>query len=116
MEKLDYIESLGVNTVWINPMILSNQEDNGYDVISYTEVDPLFGSEAEGERLIRALKDRGMRIIFDFPLNHTSDQHPWFQEALKGPKNPYRDYYVWTDGKDNRPYPNNWTAAFGGSA
>ncbi len=116
LEKLDYIESLGVNTVWINPMILSNQEDNGYDVISYTEVDPLFGSEADGERLIRALKDRGMRIIFDFPLNHTSDQHPWFQEALKGPKNPYRDYYVWTDGKDNRPYPNNWTAAFGGSA
>ncbi|WP_342387568.1 glycoside hydrolase family 13 protein [Salinicoccus bachuensis] len=116
LEKLDYIESLGVNTVWINPMILSNQEDNGYDVISYTKVDPLFGSEADGERLIRALKDRGMRIIFDFPLNHTSDQHPWFQEALKGPENPYRDYYIWANGKDNRPYPNNWTAAFGGSA
>lgn len=116
IEKLDYIESLGVNTVWFNPMISSNQKDNGYDVINYTKVDPLFGTEEDGDRLIEELKDRGIKIIFDFPLNHTSTQHSWFQEALKGPDNPYRDYYIWTEGEDNRPYPNNWTAAFGGSA
>ncbi|WP_411843118.1 alpha-glucosidase [Salinicoccus sp. HZC-1] len=116
VEKLDYIESLGVNTVWINPMILSNQKDNGYDAINYTKVDPLFGTEEDGDRLIKELKDRGIKIIFDFPLNHTSTQHSWFQEALKGLDNPYRDYYIWTEAEENRPYPNNWTAAFGGSA
>ncbi|WP_186365493.1 alpha-glucosidase [Salinicoccus cyprini] len=116
IEKLDYIESLGVNTVWINPMILSNQQDNGYDVINYTKVDPLFGTEEDGERLIKELKNRGIKIIFDFPLNHTSDQHPWFKEALKGKDNPYRNYYVWAESEEDRPYPNNWTAGFGGSA
>lgn len=115
-EKLDYIESLGVNTVWINPMILSNQKDNGYDVINYTKVDPIFGTEEDGERLIKEMKKRNLKIIFDFPLNHTSDQHPWFQEALKGKNNPYRNYYIWSEAEENRPYPNNWTAGFGGSA
>ncbi|MFC3419346.1 alpha-glucosidase [Salinicoccus hispanicus] len=116
IEKLDYIESLGVNTVWVNPMILSNQQDNGYDVINYTKVDPIFGTEEDGERLIKEIKGRGIKIIFDFPLNHTSVEHPWFQEALKGTDNSYRDYYIWTGAEDDRPYPNNWTAAFGGSA
>lgn len=116
LEKMDYIESLGVNTVWINPMILSNQKDKGYDVIDYKKVDPLFGTEEEGDQLINEIHSRGMKLIFDFPLNHTSDQHPWFQEALKGKENPYREYYIWTDGEEDRPYPNNWTAAFGGSA
>ncbi|GAB3068220.1 alpha-glucosidase [Salinicoccus sesuvii] len=116
IEKLDYIESLGVNTVWINPMVLSNQQDNGYDVINYTKVDPIFGTEEEGRKLIEEMKKRDLKIIFDFPLNHTSDQHPWFQEALKGKDNPYRDYYIWAEAQENRPYPNNWTAGFGGSA
>lgn len=116
IEKLDYVESLGVNTIWINPLTLSAQEDNGYDVIDYKKVDPLFGTDEEGFQLIEEIHKRDMKVIYDFPLNHTSDQHPWFKEALKGKDNQYRDYYIWTDGKESEPYPNNWLAAFGGSA
>lgn len=115
-EKLDYIKSLGVNTLWLNPIILSNQLDNGYDVIDYKKVDPLFGSEEDKDRFIREAKKRDFRIIFDFPLNHTSDQHPWFKEALKGEDNPHRHYYIWADAPEGDPYPNNWMAGFGGSA
>ncbi|WP_277630833.1 alpha-amylase family glycosyl hydrolase [Atopococcus tabaci] len=107
---------MGVNAIWINPMILSNQKDKGYDVIDYKKVDPLFGTEAESDALIKEIHDRGMNVIFDFPLNHTSDQHPWFQEALKGEDNSYRPYYIWADPKEDGSHPNNWTAAFGGSA
>lgn len=116
IQKLDYVKSLGVNTIWVNPMTRSAQKDNGYDVIDYKQVDPLFGTDEDGDRLIQEIKDRDMKIIYDFPLNHTSDQHPWFQEALKGKDNPYRDYYIWADAKENEAYPNNWLAAFGGSA
>ena len=116
IQKLDYVKSLGVNTIWVNPMTRSAQKDNGYDVIDYKQVDPLFGTDEDGDWLIQEIKDRDMKIIYDFPLNHTSDQHPWFQEALKGKDNPYRDYYIWADAKENEAYPNNWLAAFGGSA
>lgn len=116
ISKLDYVKSLGVNTVWINPMTLSAQEDNGYDSKDYKKIDPLFGTDEDGERLIEEIHQRDMKVIYDFPLNHTSDQHPWFKEALKGKDNPYRDYYVWSDGKKDKPYPNNWLATFGGSA
>lgn len=117
LEKLDYVESLGVNTIWINPMTLSAQEDKGYDAMDYKSIDPLFGTEEEVDRLIDEIHRRDMKIIYDFPLNHTSDQHFWFKEALKSKENPYRDYYIWTKKEEeNRPYPTNWTAAFGGSA
>lgn len=115
IEKLDYIQSFGVNTLWINPLTLSNHDDNGYDVIDYKKVDPLFGTDEDKDRLIKEAKDRGFRLIFDLPLNHTSENHPWFKEALKGKDNPYRDYYIWADS-DGDPYPNNWVAGFGGSA
>src|SRR5690625_2786170 len=111
IQKLDYVKSLGVNTIWINPMTLSAQEDNGYDVIDYKKMDPLFGTDEDGDRLIHEIHKREMKVIYDFPLNHTSDQHPWFKEAIKGKDNPYRDYYIWTDGKENEAYPNNWLAA-----
>lgn len=114
-EKLDYIKSLGVNTLWVNPVVLSNHVDNGYDVIDYTKVDPLFGSEEDSRSFIEEAKKREFRLIFDFPLNHTSDQHPWFKSALKGKDDPYRDYYIWADSEGD-PYPNNWTAGFGGPA
>ncbi len=116
IQKLDYIEALGVNTLWINPMTESPQDDNGYDTTNYRNIDPLFGTDEAGERLIKEIHQRGMKVIYDFPLNHTSDQHPWFQEALKGKDNPYRDYYIWADAQDHEAYPNNWLAAFGGSA
>lgn len=114
-EKLDYIKSLGVNTLWINPVILSNHADNGYDVIDYKKIDPLFGSEEDSKEFIKEAKQREFKLIFDFPLNHTSDQHPWFRSALKGKDDPYRDYYIWADSKGD-PYPNNWTSGFGGPA
>lgn len=116
IEKLDYIQSLGVNTLWINPITLSNHLDNGYDVIDYKKVDPLFGSEEDKDRFIEEAKKRDFKIIFDFPLNHTSDQHPWFKQALKGKEDPHRGYYIWADAPEGDPYPNNWTAGFGGSA
>ncbi|WP_208559914.1 alpha-amylase family glycosyl hydrolase [Marinilactibacillus kalidii] len=116
IQKLDYIESLGVNTLWINPITASAQVDNGYDSSNYTKIDPLFGTEEVVDLFFSETKKRGLKVIYDFPLNHTSDQHMWFKEALKGPDNPYRDYYVWADGPDEGLYPNNWTAAFGGSA
>jgi oligo-1,6-glucosidase/alpha-glucosidase len=116
LSKLDYVKSLGVNTIWINPMTWSDQNDNGYDTVDYKKIDPLFGTDEDGDRLIKEIHQRGMKVIYDFPLNHTSDQHPWFKEALKGKDNPYRDYYIWANAKDNELYPNNWRAAFGGSA
>lgn len=83
-------------------MTLSDQEDNGYDSKDYKKIDPLFGFDKDGDRLIEEIHKRDMKIIYDFPLNHTSDQHPWFKEASKGKDNPYREYYVWADGEDNK--------------
>lgn len=116
IQKLDYIESLGVNTLWINPIVSSNQVDNGYDVIDYKHIDSLFGTEEDVDAFFSEMKRRGLKVIYDLPLNHTSIEHPWFKEALKGPDNPYRDYYIWADASSDGTYPNNWTAAFGGSA
>lgn len=108
LKHLDYIQSLGVNTLWVNPNMLSPQEDNGYDVSDYYAIDPLFGTKEQSEKFVKEVHDRGMKLIYDFPLNHTSTEHYWFKEAIKGPDNPYRDYYIWADAPDGRDYPNNW--------
>lgn len=113
IKRLDYIQSLGVNTLWITPMIMSNQEDNGYDVIDFKQVDPLFGTKEQGKQLIDEVHKRGLKLIYDFPLHHTSIEHPWFKEALKGKDNPYRDYYIWADAPEGKEYPSNWTAELG---
>lgn len=113
IKRLDYIQSLGVNTLWITPMVMSNQEDNGYDVIDFKQVDPLFGTEEQGKQLIDETHKRGLKLIYDFPLHHTSTEHPWFKEALKGKDNPYRDYYIWADTPEGKEYPSNWTAELG---
>ncbi|SEL11188.1 alpha-glucosidase [Carnobacterium iners] len=115
ISRLDYIQSLGVNVIWLNPIFTSPQIDNGYDVSNYCEIDPLFGSMEDTKELIKQAHKRGIKVIFDFVLNHTSDQHPWFQEALKNPDNTYRDYYLWADGKAADQLPNNWASFFGGS-
>lgn len=115
IQRLDYIQSLGVNTLWITPVVLSNQEDNGYDIIDYKQVDPLFGTQEQGEKLVEAAHKRGLKLIYDFPLHHTSTEHPWFKEALKGKDNPYRDYYIWTDAVEGQEHPTNWTAELGES-
>ncbi|WP_051912451.1 glycoside hydrolase family 13 protein [Carnobacterium funditum] len=115
IDRLDYIQSLGVTVIWLNPIFTSPQIDNGYDVSNYYEIDSLFGSMEDTEELIKQAHNRGLKVIFDFVLNHTSDQHPWFLEALKDPDNPYRDYYLWADGKAEGQLPNNWASFFGGS-
>lgn len=115
-QKLDYIQSLGVNTLWLNPVTSSNQIDNGYDVMDYDTIDPIFGSEVDFNYFVKEAKNRNFKLIYDFPLNHTSINHKWFKEAQKGKDNPYRNYYIWQDSPEGGYYPNNWTAAFGGSA
>ncbi|MEG0442761.1 MAG: alpha-glucosidase [Carnobacterium sp.] len=115
ISQLDYIQALGVTMIWLNPIFISPQVDNGYDVADYCAIDPIFGTMQDVEELIEKAHQKGLKVIFDFVLNHTSDQHPWFQEALKGPDNLYRDYYLWADGKTNGQLPNNWASFFGGS-
>lgn len=114
-EKLDYLEELGINAIWLSPVYRSPQDDNGYDIADYQDIDPIFGSLADMDRLIREAKQRGIRIIMDLVLNHSSDEHRWFIEARKGKDNPYHDYYVWRDGKEGE-CPNDLKSGFGGSA
>ena len=115
IQELDYIKQLGVNTIWLNPIFKSPQVDNGYDVSDYYTIDPLFGTMQDVEELIEKAHKRDLRVIFDFVLNHTSIEHNWFKEALKGPDNPHRNFYIWKDALLNGDLPNNWASIFGGS-
>ena len=115
ISRLDYLADLGIDAVWISPMYCSPQDDNGYDISDYQDIDPMFGSLYDMEELIAKAKEKNIRIIMDLVLNHTSDEHRWFLEAKKGKDNPYHDYYVWKDGVEGT-YPNEMKATFGGSA
>ena len=115
ISRLDYLETLGIDGIWLSPVCASPQVDNGYDISDYCAVDPMFGTMADMEELIREAKKRGISIIFDLVLNHCSDQHPWFLEALKGADNPYSDYFIWRSGDENTP-PNTMRSVFGGPA
>ena len=115
IEKLPYLEKLGIDAVWLSPVYRSPQDDNGYDISDYQDIDPIFGNLGDMEELIREAKKRGIRIIMDLVLNHTSDEHPWFQEAKKSKDNPYHDYYVWRDGTEGE-YPNELKSCFSGPA
>jgi len=115
ISRLDYLENLGIDGIWMSPVCLSPQVDNGYDISDYCDVDPMFGNMADMEELITEAKKRGISIILDLVLNHCSNQHPWFLEALKGRDNPYHDYFVWRDGDGITP-PNDMKACFGGSS
>jgi len=115
ISRLDYLEKLGIDGIWLSPVYASPQVDNGYDISDYRDIDPMFGTMEDMERLIREAKKRGISIVMDLVLNHSSDQHPWFREALKGRDNPFHDYYIWRDGKPDCP-PNDMKACFGGSA
>lgn len=114
ISRLDYLKKLGIDAIWLSPVCRSPQDDNGYDISDYRDIDPMFGTLADMEELIAEGKKRGIRIILDLVLNHSSDEHFWFQEARKSRENPYHDYYVWRDGKEGTP-PNDMRAAFGGS-
>lgn len=115
ISKLDYLEKLGIDGIWLSPVYQSPQDDNGYDISDYQAVDPMFGTMEDMEKLIREAKKRGIRIIMDLVLNHTSDEHRWFAEAKKGRDNPWHDYYVWRDGEEG-VLPNDLKSAFGGPA
>ena len=113
--RLGYLESLGIDAIWLSPVYRSPQDDNGYDISDYCDIDPMFGTLADMDNLITEAKKHHIRIIMDLVLNHSSDEHRWFQEAKKSRDNPYHDYYVWRDGVEGTP-PNKMRATFGGSA
>lgn len=115
IQRLPYLEELGVGALWLSPVCRSPQDDNGYDISDYQDIDPMFGTLDDMEELIQKAKECGIRIIMDLVLNHTSDEHRWFREARKSKDNPYHDYYVWRDGKESK-LPNDMESVFGGPA
>ena len=118
--RLDYLESLGVDAIWIAPFYPSPQVDFGYDISDYQAIDPQYGTLADFDQLLAAAARRHIRVILDMVLNHTSDQHPWFVEAASSRQASRHDFYVWSDGRSHaageRLPPNNWVSLFGGSA
>jgi alpha-glucosidase len=116
LSKLDYLEWLGVDAIWVSPIYPSPMADFGYDVSDYTGVHPVFGNIEHLDELILRAHERGMKLILDFVPNHTSDQHPWFMESRSSRDNPKRDWYLWHDAKPDGTVPNNWLSVFGGSA
>lgn len=113
--RLDVLKTLGVDVLWLTPVYASPEVDNGYDISDYQAINPKFGTMADFEHLLAEAHRRGMKVIMDLVVNHTSDQHPWFVESRKSRDNLYRDYYIWRDGKDGRE-PNNWGGHFTQSA
>lgn len=113
--KLDYLQTLGVDYIWLNPFFPSPQRDNGYDVADYCAVDPRFGTMADFETLSQEAAKRGIRLMLDMVFNHTSTEHEWFQKAMAGDKE-YEDFYIWREGGADGTPPNNWESKFGGSA
>jgi len=114
-EKLDYLKNLGITLIWVCPIFKSPMDDNGYDISDYYDVNPEFGTKEDLERLISEAEKRGIKIILDLVINHTSDEHEWFLEALKNPESKYRNYYIFKRGENGLP-PTNWRSHFGGSA
>ncbi|MBD5560785.1 MAG: alpha-glucosidase [Clostridia bacterium] len=112
-QNLDYLERLGIDGIWLSPICSSPQEDNGYDISDYRSIDPMFGTMTDFEELVSEARSRGISIIMDLVLNHTSDQHEWFKDARKSRDNPYHDYYIWRDGEEGI-LPNDLPAVFGG--
>ena len=115
ISRLDYLKKLGIDGIWLSPVYRSPQDDNGYDISDYQDIDPMFGTMKDMETLIKEAGKRGIRIIMDLVLNHTSDEHPWFREARKGKDNPWHDFYVWRDGTEGK-LPNDLKSVFGGPA
>jgi alpha-glucosidase len=114
--KLDYVAGLGVDAIWISPFFLSPMKDFGYDVADYRAVDPMFGTLDDFDRVVEAAHERGLKVMIDQVLSHTSDQHPWFEQSRQDRLNPKADWYVWADPQPDGMPPNNWHSVFGGSA
>jgi alpha-glucosidase len=114
--KLDYLHDLGVDAIWITPCFPSPQVDFGYDISDYEDIDPMYGTLADFDRLVSEAKKRNIRVILDYVINHTSDQHPWFIDSRSSSASEHRDWYIWRDGKAPGQPPNNWLSTFGLSA
>jgi alpha-glucosidase len=114
IQKLDYIKDLGFETIWISPIFSSPQADTGYDISDYTDIAPEYGTMDDALPLIREVQKRGMRIVFDMVMNHTSNEHPWFRESRSSRDNPKADWYIWQSPSNSRK-PNNWQSMTGGS-
>jgi trehalose-6-phosphate hydrolase len=115
IQRLDYLQQLGVDALWLTPIYSSPQIDNGYDIADYYAIDPAFGSMADFEQLVSACQQRGLHIIMDMVFNHTSTEHIWFKTALRDPQSRFRDFYIWRDPVNDQE-PNNWQSKFGGNA
>lgn len=115
ISKLDYLQKLGIEAIWLTPIYQSPMVDNGYDIADYYAINPDFGTMQDFEQLLKEAHRRGIRIIMDIVVNHTSTEHAWFQSALGDRNSPYRDYYIWRKPV-NGGVPNNWQSKFGGSA
>jgi len=115
IEKLDHIKSLGVDVIWLCPVYKSPNDDNGYDISDYYDIMDEFGTMADFDKLLEETHDRGMKLLMDLVVNHTSDEHAWFKASRSSKDNPKRDYYIWKPGKNGGP-PNNWKSFFGGNA
>ncbi|WP_144527595.1 alpha-glucosidase [Peribacillus simplex] len=113
--KLDYLQELGVNVIWLSPVYQSPNDDNGYDISDYKSIMTEFGTMADFDRLLKAVHERGMKVMMDLVVNHSSDEHPWFKESRSSKDNPKRDYYIWKPGRNGKE-PNNWESIFKGSA
>lgn len=115
IDKLDYLKELGIDVIWLSPMFKSPNDDNGYDISDYKEIMDEFGTMEDFDRLLKGVHDRGMKLILDLVVNHTSDEHPWFIESKSSKDNPKRDWYIWQDPKPDGSEPNNWESIFNGS-
>ena len=115
IEKLDYLKDLGIDLIWVSPFFKSPNDDNGYDISDYRDILEEFGTMEDFDNLLSETHKRGMKLIIDLVINHTSDEHPWFIEARESKDSPKRDWYIWREGKDNEE-PNNWESIFKGSA
>lgn len=113
--RLDYLKELGVDVLWLSPVYQSPNDDNGYDISDYQAIMEEFGTMEDFDRMLEGIHARGMKLVMDLVVNHTSDEHPWFVESRKSKDNPYREYYIWREGKDGKE-PNNWGSCFSGSA
>lgn len=116
IEKLDYLQNLGIDIVWLQPVYVSPQHDNGYDVADYENINPDFGTMEDFDELIQELHRREMKLMIDIVVNHTSTEHEWFKQSISSKNNPYRDYYIWKDPAPDGGLPNNWQSKFGGPA
>ena len=114
--RLDYLKELGIDVIWLSPVYQSPNDDNGYDISDYQAIMEEFGTMEDFDEMLAEAHKRGIRIVMDLVVNHTSDEHRWFVESRKKEDNPYHDYYIWREGKDGNQPPNNWGGSFGGSA